>query len=348
MLNSPIETIKPLYKAGKVKMPTIYRFSQQGARYYFTVTRNLVKFYRSVTSVIAQATPTSYGIKKLIGELGLDGFYAMFNRKGHYGTLLHEFSADYLRFREFDFDTITERTAKYIAEHKIKDVQVSDWDWSLKQDLAAIIQFCIDYDVEPLIIEGTGIYDDGITSFAGTCDIICYLNIEEKGYFGEVYKSGPRKGEPKETKTTKRVLAIVDFKSGKSGFFEDHEIQLKMYAMIAEHSFGLRPEKLLNVAPAEWRTEPSYKVKDQTDSPSHAKVPYILMQSAVDWEEPKDIMIIAGKANGSLSDVVRKVSAQDYVLSMMKKPARKSAKRPAAKNGRAKAVATQVGLFNLS
>lgn len=325
-----IETVRPMYVNPKFKsdfkLPSVYRFNQGGKRYYFTAENGEVMFYPSVTTIISNSTPMSYGLKKLLADKGFEGYYAYMREKADYGTLLHILISDYLSSgkeratRHFDFDTIRDRIADYVKEKRI-NFSVSGWEWSIKKDLASLIQFIYDYNVEPIAIEAVGVYNDGVFHYAGAIDLLCYMTIQEKGFYGETYKSGEKKGTPKESYQDRTVIAVVDFKSGKSGFFEDHEIQLHMYLKMAEQSFGLKPEKVYNVAPKDWTGDtPTYEVKDQTDSDAKRKIPYLLGQFSVDWQEPKDIQMINGQVNGSgLNDVVRLVSAKEYALAKVQR-----------------------------
>lgn len=329
-----VEVVKPLYVNDKFKtefkIPTVYRFNQQGMRYYCTVTDRSVLFYPSVTTIISKTTPMSYGLKAILAEKGMQGFNQFMKEKADYGTLLHILISDYLRSgnekssRHFDFDDIPGRVQLYVEENHINYSTIY-WAWNLKKDLASLIQFIYDYNVEPIAIEAVGIYNDGTYHYAGALDLICYMTIKEKGFWGEVYKTGENKGQPKETFKEIRVKAIVDFKSGKSGFFEDYEVQLKMYGLMAEQSFGIKPDRLFNVAPKDWDTTPTYSIKDQTESIHHAKIPFMLGQYSVEWKEPKDILVIEGKVNGTgLQDAVKMIPASEFILRKIGKQSDKS------------------------
>jgi len=315
-----IEQVTPefLSPSAKFQLPIIYRFNQKGLRYYFTADDGQVKFYPSVTTVIEKTTEMSPGLKKIMADMGMAEFYAFMKERAHYGTILHMFIADYLRHgKQFDTDSIPARLNEYIANNNIR-FNTDSWIYDLNKDLRSLVQFINDYEVEPLATELIGYYDDGNYRFAGAIDLLCEMTIEEKGYFGEVYKSGDHKGEPKESKQTRRILAIVDFKSGKSGFHTDHELQLNMYKLMAEHSLGIHPEKVFNVAPKDWESNPTYSIKDQTDSPQAARIPFLLGSFACIWQEPKNILIMGGKLNGgNMSDCTKWVSAQDWVLSKL-------------------------------
>jgi hypothetical protein len=94
------------------------------------------------------------------------------------------------------------------------------------------------------------------------------MTIEEKGFFGEVYKAGEKKGMPKESKQEKVVTAIVDFKSSENGFFDKHFFQLQLNKRIFEENYPDRSiDRLFNWSPKAWISEPTFNLKDQTDGP---------------------------------------------------------------------------------
>jgi hypothetical protein len=156
----------------------------------------------------------------------------------------------------------------------------------------------IDTNCKPLAIELCLWHPDG---YAGAIDIVCELDVEEKGFFGETYASGVNKGQPKESKRTVRVRAIVDIKSGRKGFYESSEIQLHAYkAMMAYHfpEEEMIISKLFNWSPKDFRgAVPSYNLKDQTDSKRAKKLPHLVSLAKIEDETRSNSVTVI---NGSI------------------------------------------------
>lgn len=124
------------------------------------------------------------------------------------------------------------------------------------------------------------VHPDG---YAGTIDLVCEIDLTEKGIWGEVYLQGPRKGEPKETLKTRRTIAAVDFKSGRKGFYAEHEIQLESYRSLVKENFpNINIEKIYNWRPTDWKEKPKYAFKDQSDSIEKEKFEAIIAMAKIE------------------------------------------------------------------
>lgn len=343
-IDAEIEVVRPEYVdpsfEKNISSAPMHRLQQWDFRYYFTFNnpaaipgtlgkvftpKDYVKFYPSVTTIISQTSPTADFLKKKIGELGYDGYNKWMNELASYGTLFHEVCGNLLASGKSEIEKIyynTEGTINTIKEFILKKhLNYNPYSWlkKLNDDILAIRQFYLDYHVKPLAIEPMGFWDDGKHFCAGALDIICEMDYTEEGYFGQIYKSGANKGQPKLSKQTKRIKAIIDLKSGRNGFRKDHETQLKMYDMIAETCFDFKADRLYNLSPKEWKDTPSYNLKDQTESRQINKIPHLLGLFFDDYKGPKDIKIISGSLTGTqdYSDVCRKVNAHEFIFQKM-------------------------------
>jgi hypothetical protein len=221
--------------------------------------------YISNTSLIDMTTKTDEGLIRKMADMGYDKWMEFLRERATYGTILHILIAEFLIAGFIDFDNIGRRIEVLFVEHDVPKKRYFTWHESLCYDLLAFCKFAADYKVRPLAIELPLISREN--RFGGTIDLVCKLTIEEKGYFGEVYKSGPNKGAPKETKKETDIYAVIDFKSGKNGFTEKHADQLALCTILLKENyrqFDKYTLKAFNWAPKDWRTAPDYSFKDQT------------------------------------------------------------------------------------
>jgi hypothetical protein len=175
----------------------------------------------------------------------------------------------------------------------------------------AFAQFVIDCKVKPLAIEICLYHPtDG---YAGAIDLVCELEIEEKGFFGEKYLSGANKGTPKETKRVRRVFAIVDIKSGRKGFYESHEIQLHAYLDMWDNHFpDVRVEKVFNWSPKEWRNAPSFNLKDQTDSSNTRKLKHLVELAKIEDNKRRNSITVTSGEIDVLEGLERNISEKTF------------------------------------
>jgi len=269
----------------------LYRLDNNGIRYYYRLVNGEPEFFVSVTTMIKNTLPTPRALIKWMTE-NEDSESETMERAG-YGTFLHMCCQSLAINGFYDLDKLGVDLKKFMERERLQGK--SEWESELKKDVLAFGQFIIDHKVIPLAVEVVLYHpNDG---YAGALDLVCMMTIEEKGYFGEVYASGVNKGQPKESKRDREVVAIVDIKSGRKGFYESHEIQLSAYKeMWNIHFSDLPVEKTLNFSPKDWRTKPSYNLKDQTDAKSALKLPYLTELAKIeDTRKDKSITILQGK-----------------------------------------------------
>lgn len=292
-----VEECKPLlFDNSKLLEPSrkLFRINNyKNGRYYYAYDNDgNPKFYISITNAIDQTMPTSPYLIEWIAQKGLVEAERYKDERADYGTLMHAAFTNLLIDGELNLDELGEIVENYCKE-KGRLSKAEDWTEELKSDVLAFAQWVIDYKVKPVFIELVMASDEDLT--AGALDLGCYLTIEEKDVYGEVYKTGPRKGQPKETKMMKEVFAIVDYKSGKKGFYENNEIQLQGYKRIALENFPqLKKEeiKLFNFSPKDWRTAPTYNFKDQTESKSKEKLDLMIGLSKIQHKNREKTVIV--------------------------------------------------------
>lgn len=285
----------------KVQPETVYRLDSRGHRYYYTFEPDgTPTFYTSVTTMIRQTMPTEPQLIRWMADMGYEEAQNYTQERASYGTFLHIQIGEFLINGEYDLDRLKDKLKLYIDTEQLP-ASFINYEDDLKRDILAFAQFALDVNLKPLAIEL--VLTNREDRYAGAIDLACDMDIEEKGFFGEVYKTGANKGQPKETKRKSRIRAIVDFKSGRKGFHESHEIQLAAYRKMWNIHFPDTPiERVYNWSPKEWRTAPGYNLKDQTDSPNAVKLPMLVELAKIEDSKRENVIT-------TCSGVIRKGKA---------------------------------------
>jgi hypothetical protein len=322
LINNPVKeifsgvTVEKLssmfFDATKLKYQPepLYRLDSLGHRYYYKFNKDgEPEFFTSVTTMIRNTLPTSPQLIDWIASMGKEESKEYAQERANYGTFLHLCCGELLINGTYDLDKLPSKLAEYLLKNNI--TQNSSWADELKKDVLAFAQFMIDTNCKPLAIEICLFHPtDG---YAGAIDIVCEMDVEEKGYFGETYLSGYDKGLPKLTKQTRRVRAIVDIKSGRKSFYESSEIQLKAYeAMWNIHFPELPIDKVYNWSPKAWRLSPTYNLKDQTESKSAKKLEHLVALAKIENERRDNVITITSGVIDLLKGLQQNISEKTF------------------------------------
>lgn len=270
----------------------VYRLDSSGHRYYYTFDENgEPRFFVSVTTLIKQTLPTAPSLIKWMADMGYEESQRYAAERANYGTFMHSQIAELIINRTYNLDQLKSRLRTYIESQQLPADFINYAD-DFKKDLLAFAQFMKDVDLKPLAIEL--VLTNPVDGYAGAIDLAAEITIEEKGFFGEVYKTGANAGKPKETKRQRRIKAIIDFKSGRKGFFPEHEVQLHAYKTMWNMHFEANPiEKVFNWSPKDWRgTTPTYNFKDQTESKNAQKLPYLVELARIEEEKRENTVTV--------------------------------------------------------
>ena len=243
----------------------LYRLDIKGHRLYYRFVDEMPIFYTSVTTLIKNTLPTPSALIKWLTEQDNGEAEAM--ERASYGTFLHSACQTLLIQGFYDLDALESTLKEFLVGEQLPPNRIK-WTQELKKDLCAFAQFVIDKQVKPLAIEIILFHpDDG---YAGAIDLVCEMNFSKK-----------------------RIVAIVDIKSGRKGFYESHEIQLKAYQTMWQLHFpDIRVEKVFNFSPKSWVKAPTYNLKDQTEAKSAEKLPHLVALAKIE-ESRRDNMIIS-------------------------------------------------------
>jgi len=273
-MNIKPEEVKALYFDEKsIILPSynLYQLNSPGGnRLYYaeipTQTGTRLSFYAGVTTLLGMTVKEADSLAIWRENIGRQEAERYMNERAKYGSLLHTIYTRLVIDNMFDLDQLYMLTKTYCEKNDMEFRE--DWSYDLQKDVTAFARFLKEYDVQPVMIEAPMKSD--IFGFAGTCDLLAWITIEVKGNWGETYKSGANVGQPKETKKPLRVLALIDYKSNRSGsFYLSHELQLKMYDMLVRENFPQFAEaeiRLYNFSPKDWKTEPGYHLQNRPTS----------------------------------------------------------------------------------
>lgn len=245
---------------------TIWRVDNRGDRNYYTQDEEgNPNFYLSVTSFLKQSYPMADPLldwycsfpSRKDAEIDL-------NERADYGTVMHCLLSEIVT-DGIDLSKIDRSIEVYVAACNRDRSFVDKWSERLTRNCLAFLQWINDYEVQFMGVEVVLASDR--LKLAGAIDFPVSMVIPVKGQWGEVYKTGPRKGQPKETTQKVRVNALVDAKSREDGnFYPSHGRQLHIYGEIWKDNFpAVEITHFFNWSPKDWRKEPGYNLKDQTE-----------------------------------------------------------------------------------
>ena len=304
-----------------------------GDRYYYRIEEaeigNSFVFYPSTTTFTKKVLPTSPFLLQWMKEQGEEADKVR-DLAADFGTLMHICIKDFF-VHGYDFGMTRELVAKYVEKLGHPKYLIGKWSQKLNKAMASFKQFCNDYEIEPILVEGMLASDE--IGIAGTLDLICKMftpelakshkkaiNEYEKALakWEEGLKKAIEKGkEPDYADFTlefperpEKVIGNVDFKSG--GIYESSGLQLAINTMIFHDNFpDLKIEILLNWSPNDYITNPTYTVKDWTNSQFTYEVinAFITIYGAMYPEEVqnKKVFEFTGRIENDLKPVSQNV-----------------------------------------
>lgn len=294
--------------------------AKMGRRYYFDPDDPTAKLYPGVTSVIRAAMPSGYGLERWKidfavkhGDVNAPAEYT--RERANFGTLLHMLAAEFFSGQQIELDQVQDRYAFHLMQEgtaaDAAQLEAERLAPELVRAFLAFLQWTIDFQVKPLFIEA--LLRSEKHGWASAVDLGCELTVEVPGYWGAHYKTGPRKGEPKEEKKPLRVRAIVDFKSG-SGLYEEYDMQGTGYRELVMENWpdfvggphtdarGFEVMEALPFfiwRPKDWRTKPSYLFSHRPEHPEWPQVRDLGVSRCQAGEEQRQSIRVSGTVSRS-------------------------------------------------
>lgn len=273
------------------------------------------RLYTSLTTAINSCAPMEPPLLEWYCKNGIAESKRLLKLCQHYGTLMHTEIGSYLVLNYYDFDTIQERVSAYLSTNNYWQPETDNWADDLKYDIAAFVAFAQEHEVKPMGIEYVLLSQKG---FGTLIDLVCKMKMKEKGFWGEVYKSGDRKGEQKETTRIVEKTAVINFKSGKHGFYRSNGIQIECERQLWEENFpDVKIDCAMNWAPKEWRTAPDWTLKDWMGEIDQKEVDAVLALAEIRYASKainKKYMNIEGQAFSTrpVTDCIKNQTAEEY------------------------------------
>ena len=288
----------------------VYQLNSDGYRYYYRFNASgEPEFYPSVTTLLKQVMPTPPALLDWMIANGKEGATEKRDMAAAYGTFMHGQFESLIVNRYYDFDNVAPTLIAYMEANNIPESLFSQWIVKIRKDVLAFAQFVKDWNVKPLAIEIALVHPEH--RYAGCLDMPCVMT---------------------DPKTGDTFTALVDFKSGRKGFYEEHELQLHLYKPLWNVNFPHCPiERVFNFAPKDWRTKPTYNLKDQTDSVNAKKIPYLLSLATIEDENRDNTLTIVRGIlyldKGKIADNILNLSLAELIKA---KSERKDAPEEAA------------------
>ena len=308
-----VEEIRAVYfNADALKEPAyrVFQLNSDGHRYYYRFNEaGEPEFFPSVTTLLKQVMPTPPALLDWMIANGKDGATEKRDLAAAYGTFMHIQFETLVINRRYDFDNVPSVLLGYMERENLPEKVFAEWLPKIRKDVLAFAQFVRDYNVKPLAIEIGLVHPE--YHYAGCIDLPCLMTDPKSG---------------------KQFTAIVDFKSGRKGFYEEHELQLHLYREMWNVNYPETPvARVFNFSPKDWRTKPTYNLKDQTDSVNARKLPYLLALASIEDEKRDNTLTIVRGVldldNGKISDNILNLSLADLIKT---KAAEKDAPEQAA------------------
>lgn len=303
-LGTTTEQMKALYFASTQLHEPAYRLWQlnaRGERFYYTIdAEGNPVFFPSVTTILRNVMPENKFLTEWKLSMGKEEALAYTMERANYGSMVHGFLASLMISRRYNLDTLRDDIAKYVEREKLPEGFIDAHEDEAKADIIAFAKWMKEYDVRPYAVE-VSLYSPSM-GYAGMIDLVC--NMREFSFEDE--KKAIEKADGDEKKLAKiaekfssRLDAIVDFKSGKKGFYDEYAIQLELYRMMWNENFPDKPiGRIFNIAPKDWTKtsgkKPSYSFEEQTDNAVLVKIPALLELHRVSSQDEKKVVVMNG------------------------------------------------------
>lgn len=231
-----LKTIAPPYR--------LFRYDKADDRYYFRYQNQKPIGYLSMTSFTKKVLPTSPYLIKWMLSLGEENAIYQRDMRAEYGTLTHCITSDLEKEGKGSWEDIYQRAFDDAIAGGYK-TEALEWANEAVNDVFSYMVFRKERNVKTIASEFPICSDE--FGLAGCIDRIVELDFNGS-----------------------RVNAIVDYKSGRKGFWDSHILQLHGYKELWNDLFGdvFPVTHVFNLAPAanSLKAKTKFKLQNQTDA----------------------------------------------------------------------------------
>lgn len=237
----------------KIASEQVFRVNWKGKRMYKR--KDNPRLYTSLTTFLSSVMPPSKHLQgwrdDLAETLGsAEKVDEYVQATADYGTTMHVLIGEICQLGYADWDMLYVRATELLIELGLPTKTIDAATRDVVRATAAIVKFFADYEVNVISVEIPVFSNHGFATFI---DLVVEMN--EKNYT----KTAPEK--------RKRIKAIINMKSGMKGFHDSHKYQLIGEREAWNETYGsfMPITEVFNLAPSDWKKEPSYKLACQTD-----------------------------------------------------------------------------------
>lgn len=312
-MNEAIEQVKATFLDDVFVVPQdeiIHRIDYKGSRYYAKMIDGKPVLKPSVTSIIGKYHPMSPYLLKWYCDLGYEKAKAILEEKALYGTFCHILWAKLLLKYNIDLSEagIKQEIANlFEKEQKEFIYDFKEWHKLIKQDMIGFVQWVQDYKIKPWFIELT-LHGD---THSGTIDLGCQATFKVYNKSTKIYDL-----------IVKNIL--VDWKSGRKGFYDSYAIQLLGYFVLVNTKFrNTHFSEIWSYGCKEFNlpigsSVTPYEFKNQTDNPACNKWKhYLAMQMEdepkVELPEKSEIQEIIINIETDINSCIKTVNLLDFL-----------------------------------
>lgn len=271
---------------------TLYRVNELKDRFYYVVDENAhPTLYPSTTTIINTELKPGFGLIEWLKSRTKEQAEFERDSRANYGTFMHKACSDLVVQERVNFVDLKNELYE-ICKNKYSSF-FDSWYNEIQKDVRSFASFWQERKCRLLASEIGLKHDDG---FAGCLDLVVEMDFNKR-----------------------RVLAIVDLKSGKGGAsYENHEIQLHAYKELWNYNFPALPvEMLFNLTFTDWRSKPSYRLTNQSEKKSAKKWDHLLEMWKIDNDQ-EEVVINSYSDSISLNDDIMKTFSQEKLSELIK------------------------------